>query len=176
MKLIALCAVFAFTCFLVTPSAQGSALQVNPRHPAAGQSFTIDFDYVTTCIGPIDDRFGVFADLWPADPSMNFVRVLVDASIECFDSAPSHAVHVSAPITGLASGTYPIYSRIAILNGIGLPLQDVVLQGSVTVGPAAAASPVPAVSTWSLVLLMIGVAATCLIARRGGNRTPPQNV
>lgn len=131
MKAIALF-VAGFCVCLVATAARADNLHLTPAHPAIGQYFTIDVDYVTTCNGSIGD---VTATLQPPDPVFDFVRVNIGSAISCFDRVDAHVVHLSATMEGLAGGHYPIYSAVGIVDGLDPPFEDTQLQGNVTVGP-----------------------------------------
>ncbi len=76
--------------------------------------------------------------------------------------------HISATMPGLAEGTYPIYTSVGVLNGLGIPSVDTLLQGGVTV-TGSAPSSVPTLSFWGLALLVLAMA---LCMRRNWNRRP----
>ncbi|MEO7325353.1 MAG: hypothetical protein ABIW82_11045 [Dokdonella sp.] len=161
MKSITLYAGFAFACLIGAASAHASGLWLTPQHPVASEPFMIDYDYVTNCTGPLDPLYPTFATLHPPNPSQNLVHVAVLSFIQCFvDSVPSHVVHVSAAMTGLAAGNYPIYSEVSILNGFDPPYLDVILQGNISV----AATPVgaPTLSTWGLLMLALSMGAVAI--------------
>jgi len=154
---------FVFACMgpIVATSAQASGLRLTPEHPAGNQPFVIDFDYVTSCIGPMNP---VSAVLEPPNPVRDFTHVGVQSTIQCFDSTASNVVHMSVTMTGLASGTYPIYSLVGILDGLDPPFQDTLLQGNVTVG-AELANPVPAFSAWGCALLVLAIGLLAVATR-----------
>lgn len=162
MKSITLFAGFTFTCLIGAASAHASGLRLTPQHPAASEPFMIDYDYVTNCIGPLDPLYPTFARLNPPNPSQNLVHVAVLSFIQCFDGVPSHVVHVSAAMTGLAAGTYPIYSEVSILNGFEPPYLDVILQGNISV--AATPFAAPTLSTWGLLVLALSMGALAIRA------------
>jgi len=161
---------FIFACMVpsVAPSAHASGLRLTPEHPAANQPFVIDFDYVTPCIGPMNP---VSAVLEPPNPVRDFTHVGVQSTIQCFDSTASRAVHMSATMTGLASGTYPIYSLVGVLDGLDPPFQDALLQGNVAVA-AEFANPVPAFSAWGCALLVLAIGLLVVATRIQRERRP----
>lgn len=144
---------------LVATPARADNLVLTPAHPAVGQAFAIDVDYVTTCNGAIGD---VIATQQPPNPAFDFVHVEISSVIQCFGRTDAHVVHLSATMPGLAAGNYPIYSAVGILDGFDPPFVDTQLQGNVTVGATAGgAAAAPALSTWASIVLtfVLGIAA-----------------